>query len=560
MEQKPTANGVDRCRNCGSSDISFDGSWLVCGYCHTRWNTPVLADELHLSEGIENLVGTTVLTGARGIDTSSLVTVVCDGCGAAVTINTETTLSATCHWCRHTLSLNHPVDNGAIPDAILPFYVSREEAAASMADYVYRQCTFASPEFTRDFENASPKAAYLPYLVVDGKVTVRLEGRAWIPDRRSPDWNGGITATGAALTSTTDSNQQYISEEFAVMREADLLVDDLAIEARSTRSRLYAAVSTTNIINAIQPFDVENAVRFDANYLTEGITLERRDVEVADAMGDSAGLFATIARGYVNQTLTRYKGGVRWEQEIVAIQGTRWVSVLLPVWLYAFEEATPTGPMMHYIAVNGRTGEVEGSVPIDQARVRAAGLRWGWFTGGLLGGAPTAIAATAIGISVLDGTVSADVVVLITLAAGACIAGGIGLGRSVARWRRGTIARHQRNAAARLMPEVETRYTPTRFEQDDRSLGTFKHFGGPEIEGRNDHRPALRAEDSRFVLGELPERTSDDRAAASDAPNPQHGLRFDERGRVRAGQPPTAFPPGTAVGRSIQLIPGWRGP
>jgi ribosomal protein S27E len=145
MERQPATNGVDRCRSCGSSDISFDGTWLVCGYCRTRWNTAVLADELHLSEGIENLVGTTALTGAKDIDTSSLVTVTCDGCGATVTINSATTLSATCHWCRHTLSLNHPVDNGAIPDAILPFYVTFEDAARRMAPAPSSRATSGTP-------------------------------------------------------------------------------------------------------------------------------------------------------------------------------------------------------------------------------------------------------------------------------------------------------------------------------------------------------------------------------------------------------------------------------
>ncbi len=243
-----------------------------------------------------------------------------------------------------------------------------------MAAYLADQGKFASPEFMRDFRAASPQPAYLPYLVVDGRVSVRLEGRAW-------DQNPGSRAWGSARISVGSAAQDERVEEFAVMREADLLVDDLAIEARSTRSRLFAAVSTTNIINAIQPFDVEHAMRFDANYIAEGVTFERRDLEVSDAMGDAAGLFATIARGYVNQTLKQYRGGVRWESETVAMKGTRWVSVLLPVWLYAFEETTPTGPMMHYLAVNGRTGETEGSVPIDEARVRASGRKWGWVVG-----------------------------------------------------------------------------------------------------------------------------------------------------------------------------------
>lgn len=557
MEGQQAANGVDRCRSCGSSDIRFDGSWLVCGYCHQRWNTAVLADELHLSEGIENLVGTAVLTGARDIDTSSLVTVRCDGCGATITINSETTLSATCHWCRHTLSLNHPVDNGAIPDAILPFYVTREDAVAKMATFVGNHRRFATGEFIRDFERSSPRAAYLPYLIVDGKVTVRLEGRAWLPDPRSPSWEGPVSGTGFPDPSTGSSDQEFITEEFAVMREADLLVDDLAIEARSTRTRLYAAVSTTNIINAIQPFDVEHAVRFDANYITEGVAFERRDTEVADATGDAAGLFATLTRGYVNQTLKQYKGGVRWESETVAIKGTRWVSVLLPVWLYAFEETTPRGPMMHYIAVNGRTGETEGSVPIDEAHARASSRRLGWIAGAVVGAPPVIIASSVVGAGVLSGDSDTAVAAGVGLFGVIGLALGVAFGRFNAKWRRNAIAERQRNAGARLKPEVETKYTPTHFQQGDQSLGIFTHLGGPEIEDRNDHHPEVRAEHSQFMFGDLPQPAADEGATADFAGNPKRGAHADKRGRARAGQPPSAHPPGTVVRPPIQLIPGW---
>ncbi len=539
------SNGVNKCASCGSSDVTFDGKWLVCGYCHQRWNTAVFADELKLSEGIENLVGTSVLTGAKDIDTSTLVTVKCDGCGAVVTINTATTLTASCHWCRHTLSLNNPVDNGAIPDAILPFYITREDAAKRMAAYLADQGKFASPEFMRDVANAAIHAVYLPYLVVDSKVTVRLEGRAWT---FGPDFKVGITWGNPKPTVPSEENQ-YVSEEFAVMRETDLLVDDLAIEARSTRTKLYAAVSTTNIINAIQPFDVEHAVRFDANYITEGVAFERRDLEVSDAMGDAANLFATIVRGYVNQTLKQYMGGVRWESETVAIKGTRWISVLLPVWLYAFEETTPNGPMMHYLAVNGRTGETEGSVPTDEARARASGRRWG-----LVAGAPFTGAAVMFAVVWAVGGAGSEFGLAPSLAIGglggaAFAAAGLAIGWPVAKWRRNMIAVGQRKGAARLRPEVETKYTPTRFEQGDRSLGAFAHYGGQEIEGRNDTHPEVRAEKTLCVLGDLPQPTADEHSTAT------LGVRFDESGRARAGQRLSAGPPGST---SHQLIPGWR--
>lgn len=495
----PAHNGVNRCSHCGASDVSFDGSWLVCAYCQHRWNTAVIADELHLSEGIENLVGTSVLAGAHDIDTSSLVTVECTGCGANVTINSETSLRVTCHWCRHTLSLNNPIDNGAVPDAILPLYVTRADALERMQRYVGVRTKYASDEFTSDFAAGHIYAVYLPYLVVDGNVTVRLEGRAWIQQ-------------GSSVTSENSHLEKFKTDEYAVLRETDLLVDDLAIEARSTRSRRAAAVATTNIINAIQPFDVGSAVRFDAHYITEGITFERRDLDVSSATADAAHLFATLARGYVNQTLTQYTGGVRWESEHTAIKGSRWLSILLPVWLYAFEEATEDGPMMHYIAVNGRTGKTEGSVPVNTTRAKRSARIWGFGSAaifaGIFGGAFLAFQGMwakvpsnqyIAPVAFLVMAIIALIICLFTYAAG----------RLGSRLRRQKIEKGQRNPDARLEPERETTYITTRLDTLDTHLREFTHRGGPEIAGRNDHRPDRRASASRvYPSGVLPDRTT----------------------------------------------------
>ncbi len=356
------SNGVIRCTACGASETRPDGEWLVCAYCRHRW-LPQRTDAPWQSDGdIGTLMGTEIHAGAAAGTGSRLVTLECSGCGAEVGINTDLNLHARCHWCRHELSLNAPVDNGAVPDAILPFAISREDAQARMWSYVASRWEFATAGFKADFATYPIAAVYLPYFIVDGNVTVRLDGQAWVQK-------------GAFVR--RDAPDLYETDIYAVMREADLEVDDLAIEARSTRSRLYSAVSTTNIINALQPFDVKNALPFDARYIGPDVNFEPRDTEVDTAMSTAAGLFATMARGYVAQTLTGYTGHTRWDAEQVAIRGTRWVSMLLPVWLYGYQESTPRGPMMHYIAVNGRTGEVQGSVPVDQGHAKAAGWKLG---------------------------------------------------------------------------------------------------------------------------------------------------------------------------------------
>jgi hypothetical protein len=53
------------------------------------------------------------------------------------------------------------------------------------------------------------------------------------------------------------------------------------------------------------------------------------------------------------------------------------VAMYLPVWLYSYQQ--PGSGMLHYIAVNGRTGETMGSIPIQQWKLLLAAITTGTF-------------------------------------------------------------------------------------------------------------------------------------------------------------------------------------
>ena len=81
--------------------------------------------------------------------------------------------------------------------------------------------------------------------------------------------------------------------------------------------------------------------------------------------------------------MARFDRGVRWEREKLDVHGTRWVSMYLPVWLYSYHQPGSNGGMLHYIAVNGRTGETMGSVPVQQWKLLLAALTVGTILEGI---------------------------------------------------------------------------------------------------------------------------------------------------------------------------------
>jgi DNA-directed RNA polymerase subunit RPC12/RpoP len=363
-------DGVNRCPKCGSTEIrQKPGSdLLVCLYCRNQWHSERVEEEFGLGEGIDELDGTVVASGAQDIaaDASSLMTFKCSGCGAEVTINTENAMTARCHWCRHVLGVNEQIANGAVPDAVLPFHVRKEDAVARIRQFVDKRRLFALKEFKEQFTPENVVGVYLPYMIVDANASADVSGHGEIKTREYTRGSGDSKKT------------YYDADVYRVARHVDFTVDDLPLESSGERANLDTKSNTNNIINTILPFDTKNAVKWNASYLS-GFTSEKRDRNVEQLRPHLEDELLSIARCQLEDSVRRFDRGVRWEKEGLDLHGSRWVSMYLPVWLYSYHQPGRNGGMLHYIAVNGRTGETMGSVPVQQWKLLLAAITVGGF-------------------------------------------------------------------------------------------------------------------------------------------------------------------------------------
>ncbi|WEN13812.1 TFIIB-type zinc ribbon-containing protein [Rhodanobacter sp. AS-Z3] len=363
-------DGLNRCPKCGSTEIRQKPGTdlLICQYCRHEWHGEGVEEEFGLGEGIDQLQGTVIASGAKDIkaDTASLMTFKCPGCGAEVTVNTANAMTARCHWCRHVFGVNEQVPNGAVPDAVLPFHIKKDDAVARISQFVDKRRLFALKAFKEQFTPENVVPVYLPYMIVDGNASAAVAGHGEIETR--------------CYTQGSDDKKKtyYDADVYQVERQIDFTVDDLPLESSSERGNLDTRANTNNIINTILPFDTKNAVKWNASYLA-GITSEKRDMDVEKLRPRLEDELLSIARAQVEKSVSRFDRGVRWEQEQLSVHGTRWVSMYLPVWLYSYHQPGPNGGMLHYIAVNGRTGETMGSVPVEQWKLLMAALTVGTF-------------------------------------------------------------------------------------------------------------------------------------------------------------------------------------
>ena len=351
-------SGINVCPQCGSTDLGVDVATgkLMCMYCHTNIDQAKVGDSEHIHE----LSGDNYSTGAGQIEKNQahLVSFMCKNCHEEVTFDANESSTARCPWCRNVFVSMDQIPNGKMPDMVLPFKIKKNDAILKINEFVSQRRSYANPEFKKQYDVNSVVGVYLPYMVVDINAHVRLLGIGEIgtgKHARNSDGTGSIV---------------YDADRYKVKREFDIAINDLTIEASAEKLKQDYYINTTNVINSVMPFDTENCVEWTPYHL-RGYSMEKRDVE-ADALYEPVKNQAfDISRTKALETATEYDRGVFWENSHMEMNGTDWKFALMPVWLYSYVEKLPDerGQMLHYVAVNARTGKTMGSIPIYKPKL-----------------------------------------------------------------------------------------------------------------------------------------------------------------------------------------------
>ncbi len=350
-------DGQNKCPKCGATDISINtnNGHLRCNFCRHEFEPEKVSG---FQTDINQLQGEIMASGAQDIiaDTNEILTFKCSSCGSEVVIDTSESTQARCHWCRNTLSVNQQVPNGSVPDVVLPFNLSKENAKIEIEKFVGKRKFFAHPKFKEEFTTNNIMGVYFPYMIVDVNAHSNLSGQ-------------GEHQTKMYYRGSGDSRRAYYDADlYVIEREFDVVIEGLTVESSSDKLNKNASDKTTNVINAIMPFDIENAVKWNANYL-KGYTSEKRDTNVEQLKPLVETQSKDIAKFAANDTLAQYDRGVAWTSEQLTIKGQQWKSAYLPVWLYSYQQVKGEQKLLHYVAVNARTKETMGSVPIHMPKL-----------------------------------------------------------------------------------------------------------------------------------------------------------------------------------------------
>jgi ribosomal protein S27E len=339
------------CPSC-AADMVFDPATggMKCPFCGTTQAlaAPAEGDTVR-SHGFDEFVaaGTAKLQPLTG----QALQVSCDGCGSVVAFEPPE-VAGICPFCGAALVAQPKAADPLIsPDALLPAKVPKEQATEEIKQWLASRW-FAPNALKRFARPEGINGVYLPFWDYDADTDSRYSGA-----RGQHYWE-------TEYYTETDSNGNTVQRERQVQRTA--WYPCAGEVSRHFDGVLVPATKAVNEsrLNALEPWDLEAMRPYEPAFLS-GFKAQRYQVELPDGFGTAK----RVMHSTIEQDVRRDIGGD--EQSINSID-TQYANVmfrhlLLPVWIGAYRFRDK----VYQVAVNARTGEVQGERPYSTAKIAA---------------------------------------------------------------------------------------------------------------------------------------------------------------------------------------------
>jgi len=347
-EEKRPQVKVIRCPHCGANlmwDPNTNG--MHCQFCGSDFNPEEVAESVsshgadgNLPEADENSQAANENWHASGSFQTMEYT--CTQCGARL-YTTEDTSATFCSFCGSSAVLEGRLVEEDLPDLVIPFKVTKEQAVENYRQYVKKRSLFAPSYLTEDAEVERFRGIYMPYWVYrlqSGVQDISVPGKT---SHRVGDY---------VYTDHYQTNLRYSSD-----------YDGLHFDASSKFA--------DNLSQVISPFDIHEGKTFNPAYLS-GYYADLGDVRAkvyADVACDTAEK-DTVNR-LMHSTALRDAHTTPMDVDRFVHMTGHARSALFPVWFLCIRNDQNR---LTYAAVNGQTGEVAADLPASPGKYVTFGL------------------------------------------------------------------------------------------------------------------------------------------------------------------------------------------
>ena len=264
---------------------------------------------------------------------SNLTHYLCPLCKSAfIKLSDEKSLS--CPYCGSEAGSYTPADDSGMPEFIIPFKVSRLDAAKRFSE-IAKTVPFLPKEYKTLDAATFLDGFYIPFWLFDGRCNAKLTYHAQkVHNFRNP----------------YGMPYSYF-ESFKVDREGDVNFEDIPVDASLQADNAYT--------EALEPYDSSEIVPFREEHLKEFFA-EKANVsrEEAESRANER-LHHTLEKDF-SEDMSDFEN-VSKDDAVYGLSHKNSDCNLMPVWMMSLNY---NGSVYRY-AVNGQTGKVVGEIPIS---------------------------------------------------------------------------------------------------------------------------------------------------------------------------------------------------
>ncbi|MGY3703670.1 ATP-binding protein [Vagococcus martis] len=319
-----------KCPNC-DGPLLFDPSnqTFHCEYCLSVFNEQDL-DATAQKKSAENLTHTS----------SELFNLYdCPSCGAEI-VTDDTTAATFCYYCHNPVVLKDRVSGEFLPNNILPFKISEDEAKEQFLSWA-KSKKFIPEDFFDESQIEKITGIYFPY---------------WKTDATT---KGRVDATGTKITVWRVGETEYTrTRKYKLTRGGKIEFRDLIKNALQKNTKQL-------MIESVQPFPLTDVTNFDSKYLS-GFQAEKRDLEFSDIEPSLTGELSHYTQNILENEMQGFTTiSTTYHDSQIINQSNKYL--LLPVWVVTYQSETSDEPF--YYAMNGVTGKTSGKLPLNKPKL-----------------------------------------------------------------------------------------------------------------------------------------------------------------------------------------------
>ncbi|MBQ9078375.1 MAG: hypothetical protein IJY29_02230 [Ruminococcus sp.] len=324
-----------KCPNC-DADLKFDpeSQKLSCEFCLSSFTE----DEL---KKINEAYGETTPTEAE-IQTQNEFEehtnlYHCASCGAQIMCDDQQT-ALFCYYCHNPVILSGKLTGEYKPGKIIAFKFNKDRALDTFRKWVQKR-HFVPDDFRSEQQLDKVTGLYVPFWVADCDV------------------KADFTAIGKTVRSWTSGSYRYTeTKEYNVVRRGNIIVNGIPADGESKIEDL--------LMESIEPFNYDELQPFSMTYLT-GFFADKYDVDKVQVFPRVKSRASQAGKKVVRDSIGSYSS-LAVSSEQYNILKTDWEYMMLPVWFMTYNYNNK----IYEFAINGQTGKLAGTPPLDKAKLR----------------------------------------------------------------------------------------------------------------------------------------------------------------------------------------------